>query len=129
MSVVSLRHPYEYFASRLTKLARIKSIEQLTQESPSIEELDVVRDTLVFQPTTRIPADLVTECSCSKQSATKLFSLDYVRRPTLDISCIDMSVPNTMTRDGDILAHIAGVEESRADELVAEERRLVSADH
>ena len=36
-----------------------------------------------------------------------------------------MPIPNAMAGDGDVLAHVAGVEKPRADELVAEESRLV----
>ena len=36
-----------------------------------------------------------------------------------------MPIPNAMAGDGDVLAHVAGVEKPRANELVAEESRLV----
>lgn len=114
---------------RLTELARIKCIEQLTQKSPSIEEPDVRHDTLILQPTTRIPADLVTERSYIAWSATKSLKVDDVRQLTLHISRIHMPIPDAMAHDGKILAHVAGVEEPRADELVAEESRLVLVDH
>lgn len=51
--------------------------------------------------------------------------LDHVTKLTLDISRIHIPVPDPMAGDRDVLTHIAGVEKPRADELVAEESRLV----
>ena len=70
MRLVSLFNLESLRTPRLTKLARVKRVKQLTQESPGIEEPDVLQDTLVLQPTARIPADLVTECSYITWSAT-----------------------------------------------------------
>jgi hypothetical protein len=49
--------------SGLTELARIKCVKQLTQESASIEEPDVVLDSTVIHEA-QVPTDLVTECAC-----------------------------------------------------------------
>lgn len=47
---------------------------------------------------------------------------------TLNISRVDIAIPNAMASDGDVLANLRGVVEHRADELVAEESRLVAVD-
>jgi len=47
--------------SKLTELARVERVEQLTQESASIEEPDAVLDPTVVHEA-QIPTDLVTEC-------------------------------------------------------------------
>jgi hypothetical protein len=52
-----------YRTSQLTELARIECVEQLTQESTSIEELDVLLDHVVLHQA-QIPANLVAECTC-----------------------------------------------------------------
>lgn len=52
----------------------------------------------------------------------------HMRHLTLNISRVHSPIPNAMARDGDVLANLRGIVKHRADELVAEESRLVAVD-